>query len=248
MRLYLDAGNTRIKWQLRSGEAILVRGAGEVESPLLFAEIGPDIWKSLEGIAISTVRSDAARQSLTELIHTHCPAPVVYHWTRPTFGAVRCAYQDPRSMGADRWHALVAAWGRAKGACVVVDAGSAITVDYLEASGRHLGGYILPGRRMMLGGLQTNTARVLFDPENDSHETSPGLSTGQCVFHGINWLMQTIGRELARAGGGHEVILFTGGDAPYIKEGIEEAGLVTGQLIHCPDLVLDGLALVDSRL
>ena len=63
-------------------------------------------------------------------------------------------------MGADRWHAMLAGWVRCKASFAVVDAGSAVTVDYVNAGGRHLGGYILPGLQMMRRSLKVDAARI----------------------------------------------------------------------------------------
>ncbi|MDE3011344.1 MAG: type III pantothenate kinase, partial [Pseudomonadota bacterium] len=63
-------------------------------------------------------------------------------------------------MGCDRWAALVGARARGSMATVVVMAGTATTVDALAADGRFLGGYILPGLRLMPKSLYERTAGI----------------------------------------------------------------------------------------
>lgn len=242
MKLLLDAGNTRIKWQLRDGGEIRVAGSGVLESSDMFQEITQADWQNIASVSVSTVRSEMARQKLEAVIAEYATCPVRFFWTQPAFGQLRCAYQNPSAMGADRWHALVGAWDMVKGACAVVDAGSAITIDWIDAQGQHLGGYILPGRNMMTVALKHSTARVLFD-EQDTEEVSPGRSTSECVFHGRNWMIRALARQLGRDL--TVPVLITGGDGALIRKALDDdTGCSIPEVRSCPDLVLEGLALV----
>ncbi|WP_328187345.1 type III pantothenate kinase [Marinobacter sp. OP 3.4] len=246
MKLLIDAGNTRIKWQLRDKGQVLRSGAGLLESEQLFDDISPAHWRKLSSVAVSTVRSEAARHELESTIAIHTRQPVRFFWTREAFGSLTCAYEDASTMGADRWHALVGAWDLIGGACVVVDAGSAITVDWIDDKGRHTGGYILPGRDMMVASLRQSTARVLFDDSQAALDTTPGRSTAECVFHGVSWLIQALASELGRQAA--IPVLVTGGDGPLIKKALDNAvpdSVPVSRL--CPGLVFDGLALVEAE-
>lgn len=246
MKLLIDAGNTRIKWQLRDTGQVVCSGAGLLESDQLFEGITPGHWRKLSSVAVSTVRSETARHDLESTIARYTCLPVRFFWTREKFGSLTCAYEDASTMGADRWHALVGAWDMIAGACVVVDAGSAITLDWIDENGGHLGGYILPGRDMMLASLRQSTARVLFDDSQATINTTPGRSTAECVFHGVSWLIQSLASELGRQA---EIpVLVTGGDGPLIKKALDNAGPDSVAVFRlCPGLVLDGLALVEAE-
>ncbi|MDP1069535.1 type III pantothenate kinase, partial [Klebsiella pneumoniae] len=76
-------------------------------------------------------------------------------------------------MGVDRWLAMLAAWQRVGQSCWVVDCGSAITLDLLDAEGRHQGGYILPGLRLMQQSLLGNTAEVRVDRDVEHYSVAP---------------------------------------------------------------------------
>lgn len=245
MKLFIDAGNTRIKWQLRDGGQVRLAGSGPLESEDVFQGLDRDHWEALSSIAVSTVRSEHARQELERVIAGYTTAGVRFFWTRRAFGPLTCAYEDPSAMGADRWHALIGAWDEIRGACAVVDAGSAITIDPIDANGRHLGGYILPGRHMMTDSLRQGTARVLFD-SREAEGTELGRTTAECVFHGVNWMIRAMARQL-----GQDLVvpvLVTGGDGALIKQELDGD---SGSGIPCvqlrPDLVLDGLALVEAE-
>jgi type III pantothenate kinase len=67
-------------------------------------------------------------------------------------------YEQPAQLGADRWLALIGARSLCAGPLVVATAGTATTVDALDGQDRFLGGYILPGLRLMLEALARNTA------------------------------------------------------------------------------------------
>jgi type III pantothenate kinase len=243
MKLLIDAGNTRIKWQLRAGDAVVRAGSGVLEANDLFQEITPNHWQAISSVSVSTVRSESARRSLESVISGYTIAPLRFFWTRPAHGPLVCAYSDPSTMGADRWHAMIGAWDLIQGACVVVDAGSAITIDWIDPRGQHLGGYILPGRNMMTGSLRQGTARVLFASQ-EAEGTSPGRSTAECVFHGVNWAIEALAAQLGR---GLEVpVLITGGDGALIKQALDADEACRIPEVHLrPHLVLDGLALVE---
>src|SRR5262249_50802807 len=73
---------------------------------------------------------------------------------------VRCAYADPSRLGVDRWVAVLAAHHLAPGAACVIDAGTAVTFDAVDARGQRLGGLILPGPRLLASALDRNTDAI----------------------------------------------------------------------------------------
>jgi type III pantothenate kinase len=125
-------------------------------------------------------------------------------------------------------------------ACVVVDAGSAITIDCCDDTGAFLGGAILPGVDMQLDILHERTAklpRVKFEPPTGSigHNTEQAILHG--VYHGIRGTVKELVEQYAMKLGNWPDIICTGGDASVLFQGWE--------LIHAisPDLTLYGIAL-----
>ena len=150
----IDSGNTHVKWGLHDGSNWLEQGAiAQDKSILLHQE-----WKSLptpHGIIISNVSSIEARKKLSEFlscwkIEPRWVTPLVYQC------GVRNYYADPSLLGSDRWAALIAAWNWQKKGCLVVDVGTAMTVDALSDTGEFLGGIIVPGFKLMKESLTTN--------------------------------------------------------------------------------------------
>src|SRR5690606_10712601 len=127
------------------------------------------------------------------------------------------------------------------GACLVVDAGSALTIDVLEAGGRHLGGWIMPGLAMMLEALEARTGelRALRQASTVTAsapfptDTGPGMEQG--VLLAAAGAVRLARETLRDSGGGPARMLLTGGDAPQLLAMLDRAELV-------PDLVLQGLA------
>lgn len=240
MRLLVDAGNTRLKWQLDQQGTIITSGACLFESRDWLDKLSPYADR-IRHIAVSTVVSEARRTGLVDCLARLSAADVWFYWSEASRGGLRNAYSDVGKMGADRWHAMYAGWHQMASGFAVIDAGSAITIDYVAGDGGHLGGYILPGKKMMLRSLQQDAARIGFE-SIDTGAGEPGMSTTECVQHGVIWLWQGLIRHLLAdcQQYGLDRILCTGGDAAVLLS----AGL-PGQ--HEPDLVLAGLAAIDSE-
>ena len=161
----IDSGNTHVKWGLHNGSDWLEQGIfAQDKSILLLAQE----WKRLprpHDIIISNVSSTETKKKLSELLSFWKVEP---KWitSRSYQCGVRNYYADPSLLGSDRWAALIAAWNRQQKGCLVVDAGTAMTVDALSDTGEFLGGIIVPGFELMRKALTTNIS-VLQDQEGE---------------------------------------------------------------------------------
>lgn len=240
MRLLIDAGNTRLKWQLYHQGSIEQQGACLFDSQEWLDEL-VCYSRQIEHIAVSTVVSEAKRNFLVESLGRISGVDVTFYWSEAQRSGLVNSYSDFHRMGADRWHAMYAAWSQRQSGFAVIDAGSAITIDFVAGSGQHLGGYILPGKKMMLRSLRQDAARIGFEA-SDALSAEPGRSTSECVHHGIVWLWEGLVQRLMADCRRYDLdrILCTGGDA----HGLLEAGL-PGESHR--DLVLAGLGAIDSE-
>lgn len=142
--------------------------------------------------------------------------------------------------GVDRLLCAVAAYRTLKQACVVVDCGTAVTVDFVDGEGVFHGGAIAPGARMQLGALHEHTdalPQVEFEAPTDEHfgrDTRQAMLQG--VFHGIRGLVQRLTERYAEALGTFPLVVATGGDAQAI---LGEEDFVDRVV---PDLLLMGIA------
>lgn len=234
MILDVDAGNTRLKWRLRSADQVVARGAetapGDMAS--LTAVAG-----SVEAVRVASVGTDADWRQLVLRLAQVCRTQPRFAVPGREFQGLRSAYADPAQMGVDRWLAMVAAWQRYRSGLVIIDAGSALTIDYVDQDGQHLGGYILPGWHMHLKGLLEGTARVFADGIRERPGVAPGRNTSACVNQGLAWLWASWGARLEadRRRLGLVRVIISGGDSDHVLD----AG-VEGEV--WPELVMDGLA------
>lgn len=233
MILQLDIGNTRLKWRLVDGThtvdgGAIVRGDGLILPSL--EQVPAQVW----------VASVAGEEQEALLRREFTGLDVWFARTGERACGVRNSYAQPHRMGVDRWLAMVAAWNQAVDAVCVVDAGSALTIDFVSARGTHLGGYILPGLDSMERALLSDTDRVRFaDAARDS--LVPGQSTEEAVYNGL-LLSQTGAVALALDRLEHTgTVYFSGGNGAVLQAALDRGGQ------FAPDLVLDGLALLANE-
>lgn len=143
-RLLIDAGNSRLKWLRTSGRQLLLEQHGACHhqhaAPV---EQQPD---RVDEIIIVSVVDLPWAQRLTELFPALDPLPPIRHLTSQTqHPLLRNAYPQAEKLGSDRWYAMLGARSGCREALCVADLGTATTLDAIDASGQHLGGWILPG-------------------------------------------------------------------------------------------------------
>jgi len=154
---------------------------------------------------------------------------------------VRNAYQSPGNLGADRWLCLLAARHLLAQDVIIVDAGSAITVDLMTGKGQHLGGAILPGFNTSLARFKQILHRADFDHPDISKNEEPGCSTEACIQINyestdeavIDRLIDRWSRRLAN----DAVLIVTGGDANRMRRRSGRHSRVV------PDLIFKGMRL-----
>lgn len=246
MILLVDLGNTRLKLAARTPDGG-IRALGEAR----YADCGIDeaLARALDGgepgqfasALCANVAGEAAGQALTGALQQRGVGPPEFLRARPEAFGVRCAYPEPLRLGADRWAALLGARGMTAGACLVVDAGSALTIDAMGPRGRHLGGWILPGLAMMVGALELRTGdlaarrRASEAPAGDAFPTDSGPAMEQGARLAATGAIWSARARLEERGGGAVRVLLTGGDAESLLGAVDGAERV-------PDLVFRGLA------
>ena len=147
---------------------------------------------------------------------------------------------DPEAIvGEDRLLNAAAAFDTIKGACVVVDAGTAVTIDFVDGVGTFHGGAIAPGARMMLHAMHKGTTQLpqidMARPEGPiGHNTADAMRNG--VFHGIRGMVRELAEKYAEVAGAYPTIIATGGDSEMLFEGYELIERIV------PDLTLLGIA------
>jgi type III pantothenate kinase len=238
--LYLDVGNTACKWRLRNGMAkqegrIVHQGSWERMLALL-PQVKPD------RLYVASVAGKQADAQLASVLSERLGRVADFHYTQARCLGVTCAYETPARLGVDRWLGVIEAHARYGGA-IVVDSGSALTIDAVTSMGQHVGGYIVPGLALMRQSLKLGTADIQMEG-GVPPGMEPGRSTTTAVEHGI--LRMTVAfitdavvalrKQLADTC----ITAVTGGDAGHLLPRLDETALGTTIHYHA-DLVLDGL-------
>ncbi|CAA0092834.1 Type III pantothenate kinase [Halioglobus japonicus] len=233
--LQLDVGNSSAKWRLVCGEAVLARGNYRPDDKASQAVLFK-CAEQLDHIWVASVAASAAEDELSALLEQRWGIAPWFARTEAQTGSLLNSYADPTRMGVDRWLAMLGAWEREAGRLCVIDAGSALTIDIVSATGQHEGGYIIPGPSLMERALLLDTDRVRFEEDVDFGLT-PGESTAEAVRHGIA-LAQAGAVELALQQAGSEpmTLLFSGGAGEILRQLVQRSSL------WAPDLVFEGLA------
>jgi len=248
--LALDVGNTRLKWAQydapAAGAKLLAQGAVFLEN---IDKLVEGEWKAIPPptqILGCVVASDAIKRRVAEQMELWDAAPRWVVSSRHEAGLTN-GYDHPARLGADRWVAMIGAHHRllARGIrkpCVVVMVGTAVTVDALDASGKFLGGIILPGHGIMLRALESGTAG-LHVPTGEVRDfptnTSDALTSGGTFA--IAGAVQRMVENLTRHCGEVPECIMTGG------AGWKMAPSLSVKFELVDSLIFDGLLEIAAR-
>lgn len=232
--LVIDIGNTRIKWGLAEDGSWLRQGWVLTAQP---AELGKALTALPlpDRILISNVAGASAQAKVAAVLPVTAQ-PVRWLVSAAQQCGVSSGYVDPAALGPDRWAALIGAWHLTGCACVVVNAGTTMTVDALNSEGVFLGGCIVPGAALMRDALARDTANLAqragafsYFPDN----------TGDAIFSGtVNALSGAVAQVvqyLQQSSGTAPRVLLSGGDASLIE------ARINGKVTVVDNLVLEGL-------
>jgi type III pantothenate kinase len=244
--LELDCGNTRVKWRVRNDRQVVMRGmflTSEGFHPATSAELSS---AGIERVLIGSVLTDDYARKLAAWSITHLGLNPQFAVSEPYANGVVNGYQQPEKLGVDRWLGILAAKAKNVSACVVVDCGSAITVDLVTSQGEHLGGYIAPGLRLMREALGMKTAGIKLGqigyPENDFPGRNTVVAIKSAELAMIAGLVDHAKTVLRNYDAQDARLLITGGDGEWLVSMLKDG-------VYQEDLVLDGLhiALADTQ-
>jgi type III pantothenate kinase len=229
MLLCLDAGNTRLKFGLFDGGRWLLQDALDYAA---FDGLPARLPASPTRIVACNVAGQAVRQRI-EALAAGLGLPLTWLCSTAAACGVTNSYDTPEQLGADRWAALIGARALHGGACVVAVAGTATTIDALDASGRFRGGLILPGLALMRAALAGNTAGL---PHASGNFRRVPTNTDDAIVSGaIHATLGAIARMRATLGA-NVACLLSGGAAAELAPHLEPPQR------PIDNLVLEGLA------
>ena len=236
MILAIDAGNTRIKWGLHDGLAWLAHGQC-AHSEIHEFEYALDQLPTPQKIVLSNV---AGAQLQATLEHSLARYAIIVQQVTACASqcGVRNVYAAPAQLGTDRWAALIGAHHLGARTALVVNAGTAITVDALH-QGDFLGGIILPGYRMMGSMLQQGTAGLANDSGRFSawpDNTADALESGRILA--VSGAVALLHAQLAQHAGRAPELIVSGGDGARLATHLPQP------LRLVENLVLEGLRII----
>ncbi len=237
--ILIDCGNYRLKGQRWQGASLVE----QFETPY------HDHWAiefsnwldrtAASQCFLASVLDPDKQATIDRLLEKRFATTTTRFKSEPEALGVRNGYHRPSQLGVDRWLGLLAAAQSSAGDCIVIDAGSAITVDLLRADGRHLGGAILPGIETSMERFKQIFHYLDFDHPEIAQSDQPGCSTQaaiqiDCARGSIETLVELI-RKWSSLLDDSATLVLTGGDASRVQTNLSMPSQVS------PDLVFRGM-------
>lgn len=245
MRLVIDSGNTRTKLAIYDNRQ-LVREHKYVNTELLIndhwvnelADVAGDIESSCGCSVANQEVKRAIEQGLSRL-------SISIDWLASTraWRDVKNAYSEPDKLGADRWFALLGYRSEARKNCMIIDAGTAMTIDWMTATGQHLGGWIVPGRRLMHESMHQKTALVKGELSDECFR-EPATNTVTAMSYGVHYALVGAISQALHVSRQHFNdqpfdIVVTGGDGERLIQSVSRLEPIN--YLRKDDLVFKGL-------
>ena len=247
--MLLDVGNSAVKWAtendggLEDGGRFYYRDAG-------FTRSADRAWGGLPAprfLAVASVAGEGVEHEISAWVgKSWGVAPRFIRASKQAAGVTN-GYREPQALGADRWAAIVAACHDTENPVCVIDCGTAITLDVVDADGIHQGGLIAPGLDMMKRSLAKETAAIGPLPLAAAgmrfllyRNTADGVDSG--VMHMCGALIDRVMEEVFAGYGPDLDVVITGGDAGRILP------LLRRPPRYDRDLVLKGVAILAREM
>lgn len=233
--LWLDLGNTRLKYWITAQDGSIIEHAAELhlQSPvdLLLGLSQHFKNQTISSIGISSVLDQATNERIKKIL-SRLKAPIVFAKVHAEYANLIAGYDNPSQLGIDRWLQVLAMSQYQQKFCII-GCGTAMTIDLLDEK-HHLGGYILPSLYLQRDSLTQGTKGIKI-PEQAFSNLNAGRNTADAVHHGI--LLGLIGaiQNVLHQYTDFKLIL-TGGDAALFSSFLQD--------FHPeikPDLLLSGL-------
>ena len=233
--LDLDMGNSRIKWRLSTGQS----GVSRNDALGKFFE---NDFGVLDRIRVSCVSNEKIQKQVVSFLAEKYLCKPEIAISKSFCSGLRNNYENPKFLGVDRWLACLSAWNVSnRKAVLIIDAGSALTIDTMNDQSECLGGFISPGLEMMQKALVGNTGKIDCDIDARFYagdrlptNTQEAVQGGACLAV-LAVVERAVRIFLQQWPAGH--ICFTGGTGMALAQAI---GMTEA---YYPELVLDGLAI-----
>ena len=249
----VDVGNTRIKWGLATSDGLTAAAALPADDPAAWQSL-LNCWQvngSLHWI-IAGVHPKRCGELVEWVRGQKQQVTLLEDWRRLP---LKIRLEHPERVGIDRLLSAVAANHRrlADTPAVIVGAGTAVTVDWLDAEGVFRGGSIFPGLHLMARTLHEHTALLPLVDVPTAPPPLPGASTPAAIQAGVFWSVvggiQALIGQLARLESRSPQVFLTGGDAPLLMQAFSRTDLTPAiPPVLWPWMTLEGIRLTAEAL
>ena len=217
MYLLIDIGNQNAKWQF---------GDEKGTFPSRHSELNQNLTQSfgdlnhVSGVLFVSVADQTCTNILQSFVSAKWNVKAIQVTSRAEQCGVRNCYREISELGADRWAAVIGAWSMYQSAAVIVDSGTAVTVDALSAKGEFIGGSILPGFDLARDSLWQRAPGIhefnALSPELPAQSTVEAVSSGvvYTTVGGVELLVHKYSELVGNA----PILLLTGGTCSLIAE------------------------------
>ena len=250
--LLVDVGNSRMKWNIweYGTRQFAQETQGVTYKEQTIVSLLNQQWESVEESINQVIVSNVAGNAIADEIKKWC----IEHWevdpqfveTSASFRSVQNGYRNYSELGVDRWLAVIAAQALYPDQeVIVIDCGTAITVDAVTRDGQHHAGPIIPGRQMMFQALASSTADLDNVPENNQPVSVTVDNTQKAITSGVNFAISSaldtvvakMRQYLIDENGANKVVVIVTGGAAEALMSLTQMKDFTVE----PDLVLTGL-------
>lgn len=227
MNLIIDEGNTRIKYAIFNG-AEIVEILPDSDFSFKQVQLLLDRHQIKRCIASSTRNNKSHFESISGLFETYL------FMDHSVNLPVTNRYETPETLGKDRLAGAIGGFTFNKNADVlVIDAGTALTFDYVDAEGAYLGGTISPGLTMRLRSLNHFTSKLplvdaTFSDSAIGKTTTEAIQQG--VFNGIKHEIEGVCEQFYNKYP-HGKVFLTGGDAVFFEKKVKSTIFVNSNLV-----------------
>jgi len=218
--IFLDIGNTNAKWRFEGDY---------FEVPI--TEFTFDRLPKTSKIWVSNVSPNFAIKNQSNISFVE---------PQKKYKSLINSYKEPKNIGVDRWLAMIASYELSLGKeFIVVDIGSAVTIDLVDNSGLHLGGIIFPGLLKIRNTFKNFPVekKIKFKEIGESTKQAWTIGTLDLIVNGINQKIHELKQRMP-----HANIFLTGGGYEDIQKFIEFS------YDYHKNLVLDGLELYANNM
>lgn len=251
MNLLIDIGNTRFKYALVNSFSSIelselnetFTNTGSCANKQLTEQWLESKFSNVKQVVLASVNDDSYSTMVESWAKRH-NALFTLVTAGKQFKGVNNGYDNFQQLGVDRWLGLLGAKHLFNNkSCLIIDSGTATTIDFLDESGKHFGGWIMPGVKMMATSVTQTAAKVEGDLKsieelNFGKNTSENLSQASwaATIGAVNQALAVTKRKKIPV----DIILFTGGNGRQL---IKHCSFIEGchEPVYVEQLILVGL-------